>query len=73
MSDTLVRILRSIAQLIVGGALTGLVDQVVTDVPGSYAPYVALGFTLLVVLVQNLSEEFNLIATRRGTGGPVVE
>ena len=57
MPDWAARILRTILQLIAGGAFTALFDQIVRDVPVTYAPYVALVFTLFVTIVQNLVEQ----------------
>jgi hypothetical protein len=57
MRDTIYRVLRTLVQMVAGGGLTVLVDQLVTDVPASYAPYVLIGFTLAVGVAQNLLEE----------------
>lgn len=51
------RILRTIAQLIAGGLLYGLSEQIATDVPAAYAPYVVLISTLIVSVSQNLLED----------------
>lgn len=61
MNDHLSRILRTLVQLAAGGALTALFDQIVTDVPPSLAPYLALIFTLVVTVCQNVAEENNWI------------
>lgn len=58
MSDSVARILRTIAQLIAGGLLTAFINQVITDVPAAYAPYVVLVSTLAVTICQNLVEEW---------------
>lgn len=60
MNTTTRRFLRTLLQLIAGGALTALVDQLATDVPASLAPYLVIGFTLLVTLAQNTLEDFGL-------------
>jgi hypothetical protein len=54
--DTAARILRTLLQLLAGGAFTALFDQIVTDVPVHVAPYLALIFTLLVTVAQNSIE-----------------
>lgn len=56
MSDALSRILRTLAQLVAGGAFTALFDQIVRDVPFAYVPYVSLIFTFLVTIAQNSIE-----------------
>ena len=61
MTDHFSRILRTLIQLAAGGALTALFDQIVTDVPLSVAPYLALIFTLIVTVAQNTAEEMGLI------------
>jgi hypothetical protein len=57
MTEATSRILRTVLQLIAGGALTALTDQIASDIPASYAPYIVLGYTLLVTAVQNYLEE----------------
>lgn len=52
MSDGYARILRTILQLVAGGALYGLTEQFAKDVPEEYAAYVLLGYTLLVTVAQ---------------------
>lgn len=51
------RILRTVLQLIAGGALYGLTQQFAGDVPAQYAPYVLGGYTLAVVVAQNALED----------------
>ena len=61
------RVIRTLMQLIAGGALLGLTDQIAKDVPAAYAPYVALGYALLVALAQNLYEDWkqtDVVASR---------
>ena len=57
MTDAKGRILRTLLQLIAGGALTALTDQLATDIPAAYAPYLVIAYTLLVTAVQNYLEE----------------
>lgn len=56
--QTQTRILRTILQLIAGGALYALIDQLSTDVPEPYAPYVSLLYVLLVTIAQNILEDW---------------
>lgn len=56
--QTQTRILRTILQLIAGGALYALTDQLAADVPSQYAPYVILAYTLLVTIAQNVLEDW---------------
>lgn len=51
------RVARTLLQLLAGGALYGLTEQLARDVPAAYGPYVVLGYTLLVALAQNLVED----------------
>ena len=58
MNDqSLRRILRTAIQLIAGGALYGLTQQIAGDIDDTYAPYVILGYTFLVNICQNLLED----------------
>ncbi len=50
------RIARTLLQLISGGGLTLLIDQIVTDIPPQYVPYVIILSTLIVTAVQNGAE-----------------
>lgn len=60
MNTTTRRFLRTLLQLIAGGGLTALVDQLALDIPTTYAPYLVIAFTLLVTLTQNLLEDEGL-------------
>ncbi len=57
MPDSLRRAIRTLLQMVVAGAFTGLVNQFVTDIPARYAPYVLVGFTLLTSFSQNYLED----------------
>jgi preprotein translocase subunit SecY len=61
MRETIYRVLRTLVQMVAGGGLTVLVDQIVTDVPASYAVYIVIGFGIVVGLCQNLLEEMKAI------------
>lgn len=56
MNDQVSRILRTAAQLIAGGILTGLFEQVAHDAPATYTPYIIIAATLLVTICQNVVE-----------------
>ena len=58
MSDSMARIVRTLVQLVAGGGLTLLFDQLAKDVPTRWTPYVVLGATLLVTICQNLVEQW---------------
>lgn len=58
MNDSLARVTRTLIQLVAAGGLYALTQQVADDVPTRYAPYVLLGYTLLVTLAQNLVESW---------------
>lgn len=47
------RIIRTLLQLVAGGALAALTNQLASDMPSSYAPYLTIGYTLLVSAAQN--------------------
>lgn len=51
------RVARTLLQLLAGGALYGLTEQVAHDVPAVYAPYIVLLYTLLVAVAQNVLED----------------
>lgn len=51
------RAVRTLLQLLAGGAFTALFDQVATDVPAAYTPYVVIASTLLVTTAQNYLED----------------
>lgn len=57
MSDATRRAIRTLMQLIAGGGLTLLVDQIAKDLPTQYVPYLMIGFTLLVTFSQNWLED----------------
>jgi hypothetical protein len=57
MSDAQRRVIRTFLQMVAAGGLTALVDQLATDVPATYAPYILIGFTLLVSFAQNWLED----------------
>ena len=57
MPDSVARILRTLLQLLAGGAFTVIFDQIVRDVPSSYQPYLVAIFTLLVTTAQNAVEQ----------------
>lgn len=57
MSESQSRIVRTLVQLLAGGAFTALFDQIATDVPQQYAPYVVIFTTLLVTIAQNEIEQ----------------
>lgn len=71
--QTKTRVFRTLVQLIVGGALYGLVDQLIKDVPEAYAPYIAIGYTLVVTVAQNIYEDIkktDIVATRDAPAVP---
>ena len=57
MPDWVARIIRTVLQLIAGGAFAELFLQVSKDVPANVAPYVILISVLLVTICQNLIEQ----------------
>ena len=57
MNDSLARVVRTILQLIAAGGLYAITQQIADDVPDRYAPYVLLGYTLLVAIAQNIIEQ----------------
>ena len=56
MPDWGARILRTLLQLLAGGAFAALFEQVAHDVPPAYTPYVIIITTLLVTTAQNAIE-----------------
>lgn len=58
-NQTKTRFVRTLLQLIAGGALYGLTEQIAKDLPSEYAPYLILGYTLAVTLVQNIAEDLS--------------
>lgn len=65
MSDGLARFLRTVFQAVVGLLITGGFDalfaQLNRDIPTTYQPYLALGFTLLVTAAQNGAENRGIV------------
>lgn len=57
MKDWLARAVRTLMQLVAGGALTALVNQFAADIDPQWTPYVLAGFTLLVAFAQNMIED----------------
>lgn len=57
MNETTQRVIRTLLQLIVGGGLTWLTDQLAKDLPTAYVPYMLGAYTVVVVLAQNYLEE----------------
>lgn len=57
MNETKNRVIRTFFQLVAGGGLTALINQVAKDIPTAYVPYLLIGSTLLVTLVQNVLED----------------
>ena len=51
------RAVRTLLQLIAGGGLAWLTDQLAVDLPAQYVPYVVGGYTVLVTLAQNALED----------------
>lgn len=47
------RIARTLIQLIAAGGLTTLINQIVTDIPADWAPYILILNTLIVAAAQN--------------------
>lgn len=58
MSDSTRRILRTIIQLVAGGALGSLATQVVLDVPDRYDPYILLLSAAITAIAQIVIEEW---------------
>ena len=56
-AQTRTRVARTLLQLVAGGALYALTQQLTKDLPEAYAPYLVIGYTLLVALAQNLLED----------------
>lgn len=56
MSDSLSRVLRTLLQLIAGGAFTALFNQITQDADPALAPYLVILFSLLVSIAQNVVE-----------------
>ncbi len=61
MNDGTKRIIRTVLQMVARGALYALTDQIAADLPGEYAPYIILGYTLLVTIAQNALESLGSV------------
>lgn len=61
MPDWFARILRTLIQMLAGGAFTALFEQVARDVPTNVTPYVLIISTLIVAAAQNALEEAGLL------------
>jgi homoserine acetyltransferase len=61
---------RTLCQLVAGGALGGLVTQLVLDTPDRYDPYIVLASSALVAIAQLILEEWTGqdIGVRRSAG-----
>lgn len=58
MNDSARRILRTLIQLIAGGALGSLATQIVLDVPDRYDPYILLASAAIAAIAQIVIEEW---------------
>jgi len=52
---------RTLLQLLAGGAFAWLTDQLAVDLPAAYVPYVVGGYTVLVTLAQNALEDMGAV------------
>lgn len=57
MKDSKRRAIRTLVQLIAGGGLAALTQQLAGDVPAAYVPYLMIGYTTAVSLAQNYAED----------------
>lgn len=57
MSDATRRMVRTFLQMVAAGGLTALVNQIASDIPAAYTPYILIGFTLLTSFAQNWLED----------------
>lgn len=48
---------RTAIQLIAGGGLAALTDQIITDIDATYAVYVTAAYSFIVALAQNFAEQ----------------
>ena len=65
------RAVRTGLQLIAGGGLAWLTDQLALDLPAQYVPYVVGGYTVLVTLAQNALEDAGKVpAVLKGQPSP---
>lgn len=55
------RIVRTLIQLIAGGGLYALTQQLSSDLPGTYAPYLVILYTLIVSAAQNYLEDEGVV------------
>lgn len=51
------RAARTFLQLVAAGGLTALTDQIASDLPLSYAPYLVIGYGVVISWAQNFVEE----------------
>lgn len=51
------RAFRTLVQIVAGGGLAWLTDQLATDLPAQYVPYMMGAYTVLVALAQNAAED----------------
>lgn len=58
MNDSARRILRTLIQLVAGGALGSLANQIVLDVPDRYDPYILLVSAAVAAIAQIVYEEW---------------
>lgn len=70
MSETGKRAIRTLIQLIAGGGLYALTEQIKSDLPASWGPYIVAFYTILVVVAMNECEERGWIpALLKGPSG----
>lgn len=61
IKKSLQRVGRTIIQMIAGGGMTVLIDQIATDLPTSWTAYFVIGWSIVVGAVQNIAEELGWI------------
>ncbi|MCA9876808.1 MAG: hypothetical protein KC442_03470 [Thermomicrobiales bacterium] len=61
MPDWVARIIRTLIQMLAGGAFTALFEQIARDAPPGITPYVLIISTLIVAAAQNALEEAGLL------------
>lgn len=66
LTDPIVRAIRTFAQLIAGGALTGLVSLFTGGLTAQQATLVLAVWTVVVTYVQNLLEDTGAIPSTKG-------
>lgn len=59
MSDTRRRIARTLLQIIAGGGLATLVNQLALDLPATYVPYLMMASTAAVAIAQMMLEDWS--------------